>query len=145
LAVEVVLALPWPRSPALSDRAGVAGLPALRRDRDRPPDRVWSVNNPCPYWCAGGHRCNRALDEHRSDPWPMGGPYGTLVATRLRTGGRDFVELRALVALPVDEHGAEDLARAMAVGVDLTIAEVAGGRLRGVWRRFERLTGVRVR
>jgi hypothetical protein len=75
----------------------------------------------------------------------MPGPYGTLVATRVRTGGRDFVELRALVVLPGDEQRAEDLARALAVGVDLTIAEVVGGRLRRTWQRFERLTGVRVR
>jgi len=96
-------------------------------------------------WCAGGHRCSRTLGEHRSDPWPMPAPYGTLVATRVRRGGRDWLELRALVELPGDEQHAEDLARALAVSVDLTIADVAGGRLRRVWRRFERLTGVGVR
>jgi hypothetical protein len=99
----------------------------------------------CPEWCAGGHRCAPLLGEHRSDPWPIPAPYGTLVATRVRRAGRDWVELRALIALPGDEQRAEDLARALVVGVDVTIHHVAGGRLRRVWKQFERLTGARVR
>jgi hypothetical protein len=106
------------------------------------------VSTDCPAgieWCAGGHRCSPLLGEHRSDPWPMRAPYGTLVATRIHRRGEGWVELRALVRLPADEQRAEDMARALAVGVDVTIHHVTRGALRRVWRQFERLTGVKVR
>ena len=51
------------------------------------------------YWCAGGHRCQPLLREHRSDPWPLPSRYGLLIATRVRRSGREQLELRMVVDL----------------------------------------------
>ena len=141
--MDVVLALPLPWPAVLPWRSGVAGLPSLRRYRYRPADRIRRMSRH-PSWCAGGHRCG--LGEHRSDPQTWLTSYGTIVATRIRRAdGRDRLELRAVVDLPGEDVLAQDVARLLAVGVDLTVRDVLHARLARLRRAYHRLTGVRVR
>jgi hypothetical protein len=83
------------------------------------------VSRPdCPAgldWCAGGHRCQPLLQEHRSEPITVRTRYGSLVATRVHQRGRDRLELRALVDLPAHQPHARRLAQLVLVGVDRAI------------------------
>jgi hypothetical protein len=148
VAVDLVLALPGARPAVLAEWPALADLPALRRGHPDATRIGAPMSGDCPAgidWCAGGHRCQPLLREHRSDPWPIPGPYGTLVATRVRSAGRDRVELRALVDLPSDAQQAEDMARLLAVGTDLTIRAIRVGELAPIRVAYRRLYNVRVR
>lgn len=96
-------------------------------------------------WCAGGYRCHPYTGEHRGEPLSFPAPYGRLIATQVRRAGRDHVELLATIRLPAGEVRARDVARLLAVGVDLTIRAVLAGRLGRLQAAYHRLTGARVR
>jgi hypothetical protein len=72
-------------------------------------------------------------------------PYGRLVATQVRRAGTDHVELLATIRLPAGQPRARDMARLLAVGVDLTVRAVLAGHLGLIRAAYRRLTGVRVR
>jgi hypothetical protein len=75
-------------------------------------------------WCAGGHRCQPRLGEHRSEPWTIRTRYGVIVATRLRQHGRDRLEMRTLVELPADQARARRLAHWVLIGVDRALRRI---------------------
>jgi hypothetical protein len=96
----------------------------------------------CPVeWCAGGHRCTAPFGEHRSDPQTWRTPYGNLVITRIRRADEiDYVEMRAVARLPADQDVAKDMARALALGIDVTIRDVLRGNFERVREAYKRLT-----
>lgn len=58
-----------------------------------------------PTWCGRAHVCSadRSGGEHRSHPLTFDAGPATMVATRISTrDGREFMELRVVVALPTD-------------------------------------------
>jgi hypothetical protein len=57
-------------------------------------------------WCGRDHRCN--LAEHRSEEIVVNLPgYGRAVLTRVRDAkGREYGEIRARIALDLDEYAA---------------------------------------
>lgn len=106
--------------------------------RQRPSRKV----KTCPVdWCAGGHRCTAPYGEHRSDPQTVRTPYGSIVITRIRQADQtDYVEMRAVARLPVDQGVAQDMTRALATAVDVTIRDVLKGNFDRVREAYKRLT-----
>jgi hypothetical protein len=76
-------------------------------------------------WCAGGHLCSPTLRVHRSEPWTIRTRYGVIVATRVRHGGRDRLELRTVVELPSDQVAARRLSVRLLLAVDRVIRRIA--------------------
>jgi hypothetical protein len=125
--VALVLALPRRWSVALADPARVAGLPTLRRYRDPTADRLGpTVSTDHTDWCARGHRCQRRLGEHRSQPWAIRTRYGAIVVTRVRQDRHDRLEVRAVVDLPAEPNRARRVATRVLVAVDRAVRRAAG-------------------
>ena len=77
-----------------------------------------------PDWCARGHRCATQLAEHRSDPWTIRTRYGAIIATRVRCGDRERLELRTVIELPADQGRARRVAELAMLGVDRAIRRI---------------------
>jgi hypothetical protein len=101
----------------------------------------------CPEWCAGGHRCTADSPggEHRSDPLNLPAIYGGMSATRVQRDGSGWLEVRVSIRLPDAELNAWDMARLLALSIDLAVRDTLAGRLDRAKRAYHRLTGTRVR
>ena len=59
--------------------------------------------------------------------------------------GGQYLELRATVPLPADEHDADDLSRLAVWAVDLILRVLLAGKLEPLREAYRRLTGVLLR
>lgn len=97
--------------------------------------RLSRAETPHTAWCARDHRCG--VDEHRSPDITADGIGGRAWLTRVRAGGREYVEIRARIPLHSNESVARrQLSTALALMREL-LAQVAP-RLPGVASRQQR-------
>jgi len=81
-----------------------------------------------PAWCGGGHVCSAdRRGSHRSHPHTVDTEHGRIVLTRIRSqGGRDQVELRAVVELPMGDVDAQVVTRRVVADLCLSLGRHVG-------------------